>query len=41
MVAVFLVTVLLYLIMPWSLIGWHKADIRMILDKTFSQIVNQ
>ena len=30
MIAVFLMALLLYLIMPWNFTGWHKADIRLI-----------
>jgi hypothetical protein len=30
MLAVLLTTVLLYLVFPWDLIGWHKADVRML-----------
>lgn len=30
MLTVFAAAVLLYLLMPWSVIGWHKADVRIL-----------
>lgn len=29
-ISVFLAAVVLYLLMPWELVGWHKADVRII-----------